>query len=750
MDLRLNHLHRFVYSHFFFSGVRQAVGMLIPILVLGGLFNMYVVGLAATFGALCVAIIDQPGPHWHRSNEMLGGCLLGTATVTITGLASSEPVLIWLAVIAQCFAYSMFSVFGRKGGQIGFACLLLMTLTMHAPLALDEVLVHAAATLFGGLFYLCFSTVVSRLANLREEQQALSVALFATAEYVSARSAFYDVDNDLEDCYRTMIQRQAVMTEKHQSARDMVLRALPRGGAASGDRRRIMLWNLFIDMIAMLDTLIATHTDYTALRRALGQADVLLFARDALRKISLDLEHIAMAVSRNRNAVHRTSVKAELRAIEFELEQLRKQGWPEREPEIYALLVQVQRRLRNAARVVDRLYEHTRGSADAQPLGSLKLDKSLSQFLSRQEFRLGMITSNLRLDSPHCRFALRVALAAAAAMTLTAFVPTLQPHGYWIVLTILIIMKPGFALTRQRNGWRLLGTLLGCGMALAAFHTTSQPGALFALMLIACILGNSLLLVNYMLSSTFNTLFVLLAFHFISPGTLMVVGERAVDTVVGCAIALACSYVLPWWEYRYMGPLARAAQSANRTYLRNGLRYVAAMQARQAGTQASVSAAPAESGPAGKNGGAIDLQEADFAFQLARKNVHVAFGNMAEAFYRMMNEPQSRQRHVPEVNNLLIQSHILASQIAATVPLLADLPSTPPGIAYALAQVQSLLDGSATPDTLEPVSIETDGDLAALAYPVKQMLKAAQLISNELGALEVADGPVRPRVARAA
>ena len=747
MDLRLTHLHRFIYSHFFFGGVRQAVGMLLPVMVLGGLFDLYTVGLGATFGALCVAIIDQPGPHWHRANEMLGGCVLGTATVTITGLASSHPTFIWLAVIVQCFAFSMFSVFGRKGGQIGFACLLLMTLTMHSPLALEEVALHAAATLGGGLFYLMFSVIVSRLLNLREEQQALSGALFSTAEYVAARAAFYDVDNDLEDCYRALIQRQAVMTEKHQSARDMVLRALPRG-AGSGDRRRIMLWNIFLDMIAMLDTLIATHTDYTALRRALGDADVLLFARDALRKMSLDLDHIAMAVSRNRRAVHRTSVKAELRAIEYELEQLRQQGMSQRDPEIYALLVQVLRRLRNAARVVDRLYEHTRGSRDAQPQGNLRLDKSLSQFLSRQEFRLGMLTSNLRLDSPHCRFALRVTLAAAIAMTLTAFVPTLQPHGYWILLTILIIMKPGFALTRQRNGWRLLGTLLGCAFAVGVFQLTDDPGARFAIMVAACIMGNSLLLVNYMLSSLFNTLFVMLAFYFISPSTLSVVGERAIDTIVGCGIALACSYVLPWWEYRYMAPLARAARNANRNYLLTGLRWAAAMQARQSATQASVSAAPAQSGsPAAAP---TDLEQAEFAFRLARKNVHVAFGNMAEAFYRMMNEPRSRQRNVPEVNNLLIQNHILASQIAASIPLLADLPATPPGIGQALEQVQALLEETVAPGQLPAVTIETEGDLAALAYPVKQMVKAAQLISNELGALEVSDGPVQPRVPRPA
>jgi len=38
------------------------------------------------------------------------------------------------------------------------------------------------------------------------------VALFATADYMSGRTSFYDVDLDLEDSYRRLIQTQALMT----------------------------------------------------------------------------------------------------------------------------------------------------------------------------------------------------------------------------------------------------------------------------------------------------------------------------------------------------------------------------------------------------------------------------------------------------------------------------------------------------------------------------------------------------------
>ena len=51
MDLRIASIRRFLYSHYFFGGVRQGVGMLLPVLVLGGLFGHYTTCLLYTSDA---------------------------------------------------------------------------------------------------------------------------------------------------------------------------------------------------------------------------------------------------------------------------------------------------------------------------------------------------------------------------------------------------------------------------------------------------------------------------------------------------------------------------------------------------------------------------------------------------------------------------------------------------------------------------------------------------------------------------
>ena len=752
MVLPIPQLQRFIYSHYLLGGLRQSIGVLLPVTLLGGVFKLYDIGVVASMGAMCVAIVDQPGgPRRYRSNEMLGGAALGTFTAFITGLSSSSPILIWLLVPILSFLYSMLNVFGKRGGLIGFACLLLMALTLRFPMSPNEVLIHTLYSGGGAFFYFIFSTLFRKILLYREERRTLSVALFSTAEYMVRRSRFYDAETDLDDNYRDLIRVQADMTEAHQAARDMVLRELPKGGDSHAEAHRLALLSIFVNMVSLLDSLVATHTDYANLRRRMADSDFMIFARDALFKMAIDVGHIALNVSRHRKTKQRQSVKAELRALEFELERYKRSGLNTTEPEIYALLVQILRRLRNAQKTVDHMAAQTRSPSNDLPLDQY-LDKSLSRFLSREEIRLGMFTSNLRWNSSHFRYAVRVSCATFLGLAVPTVVAYFSPdieilsaltsYSHWIILTSLVIMKPGFALTKQRNSWRLMGTVLGCALTFILFKLTTQLEVYFFVMLIAYVLGNSLVQMNFMLSAVFNTIFVLLSFQFLHTGDSFVIGERLVDTIIGSIIALICSYILPWWESNSMSDFAQEAIKANKNYLRTGLYYAELNRQHNAATLRPDATTHALAlSPEYLAQLEMDLNEADTQWQLARRNVHVSFSNFASGFYRMMNEPVSRQHNVALLNNLMIQSHVLASQISAAIPLLASLPEIPDGVATALTAIELEINNLDAP----PIgSLETEGELAMLAYPLRQMIKAAQLIRQDMRGLVLSSGPPAP------
>jgi uncharacterized membrane protein YccC len=622
-------------------------------------------------------------------------------------------------VVGQAFFFSMFAVYGKRGSIIGLACLILTVVTMHSSLTPDQVIEHAMVTLGGAAIYIAFSSLTSRPLQVREEEQSLAVALLSTADYVAARAEMYDGDADIDERYRELIARQSAMSDQHQAARDMILRRMNRHSVQHSPRRR-MVWNVFIDMVNMLDMLVGTHTDYTLLQRTLGQSDTLIFMRDALLKMSIELERIALAVTREKHLMRRNSVKAELRALEYDIEVMKRQGFAEQNPEVYALCVQILRRLRHVNRCIERMLAQTELPADATALYPAQLDTSLTDFLSRQSFSPKLMTSNLRLDSPPFRFSLRVCMAVAVGLAIGLAIPQIGPHAYWIVLTIVIIMKPGFALTRQRNTARLVGTLVGCGLAFLLFYVTVNSHLLLATLVVSLIAGFSFMLVNYLVSSIFNTITVLILLHFLLPDTFGLVGERALDTTIGSLVALGFSYVLPWWEARSLPSMADAATRANERYLKAGIEHLTPVDT-----------------PTGKASAT--------AWPLARRNTQVAFSNFAQAFYRMMGEPPSRQAHVAEYNNLLIQNHVLATEIATTIQQLQALPEPPaPAIAFLKEMDQALANADldrANQDFSIDVSVYPGADWI---YPIKQLQRAVQSIVREsrlLRELPVADAP---------
>ncbi|AWB34126.1 FUSC family protein [Orrella marina] len=707
-ESRLSRLQRFIYSHHFVSGARRGSGVILAFVVASALLGNPNAGMIAALGALCVGIIDQPGPLSQRIREMTGGLFLGVLAVSLTGFASSHPFLLLISVVGQTFAFSMFAVFGKRGAIIGLGCLIVTVTTMHTPLTPDEVLEHTLITLGGGLFYLLFSSLASLPLSVREEEQALSVALFATANYVYARGEMYDPGTDIDEAYRKLLASQAVMSDQHQSARDMIMRRLSKEALVESPRK-IMIWNIYIDMVNMLEMLVATHTDYTLLHRKLGESDTIIFMRDALLKMSSELERIAQAVTREKRVHRRNSVKAELRALEYELEQMKRSGFQKEEAQTYAICVQVLRRLRNSNRLIEHMLAQTSMPRDEKPLNIDQLETSLVEFLSRQSFRPGLLTSNLRKDSPTFRFSLRVSLGVAIALMLGIVFPQLGPHGYWIVLTVIIIMKPAFALTKQRNTARLTGTLLGCVIAFVVFFLTDDTRTLILIMVASIIIGFSFTIINYLVASVFMTVTLLIALHFLLPSSYDLVAERALDTVLGSIIAFACSYFLPWWEANSLPSLARAAIRANQEYLRSAIRLLELP---------------------GDDPGRDRYQQ--YGLPLARKNALVAFSNFAQAFYRMMGEPASQQRCVSEFNNLLIQSHIMAAQISTLITA-SSLPGTEVApLVDSLKQIDAALENRALEQISQSLlnrSAETEP--ADWYFPLGQLQRAVQNIIRE-------------------
>jgi len=824
-------IKKFLYSQYFYGGLRIAVGVSLPAMLCLIVFHNRELGFTIATGALGACVVDMPGPLKYKHNEMLACSVIGFLSALATGLATVNPVALWCTVVPLTFVLSLIVVYGNRWPQISFATLFMMIMTLEEHFTPMQALVNASWILLGGLWYTYWSTAVSRWMMHRIEQQALAESVFACADYLLARAAFYDLDNDLDECYRNLIDKQIAAVERQDAARDIVLRNLPKLKSGKLEPRRAMLFNLFINTVDLHELFVGAHTDYPLVRNTFGGTDLLVFYRDLIRKAASDLEEIGLAVLQNHAPRARVNVKAELRAIEFEIELMRKQELPAKNPEAYSAVSSTFRRVWSATRLIDKM----RRSLSSDPSTTeteLRLDQALNRFVSSRRVPFGQIFSNLTMASPSFRHALRVTIAVAVGFWLGRLLPL--TNAYWIVMTTVIILKPGYSLTKQRNGQRIVGTLIGCTASIALMIFVKEPHILLVVMFASMVMSYSLLLFNYTASVVFTSSYVLLMFHLLAPGSMRIIGERAIDTVVGCAIAIAASHLFPYWEYRLMGKLVNNMIGATRQFLEAswwwsgkpaaasvatvteaGARAPAAAMAdpaiefgkpmlavagqvldgagqaslqtgQPAGTPANTgkesnglagsgvstlgnTSAKPVAGASPAAAAAATALDRDYRYRLARKNVHVAFANLGQAFQRMMLEPKSAQKFVPELNDLLVRSHVLASQITAAAPLLRTSAQQADGVSLqplqrALSLVRDNLTeaeaGTAPPqdqgeqirqltrelDTMvveaeksKEYSAEAVHDMKLLVHQCKQMLAAAALIRKDASVIRLPD-----------
>jgi uncharacterized membrane protein YccC len=729
-------IKKFLYSQYFYGGLRIAVGVSLPAVLCLIVFHNRDLGFTIATGALGACVVDMPGPLKYKHNEMLACSVIGFLAALATGLASVNPVALWCTVVPLTFVLSLIVVYGNRWPQISFATLFMMVVTLEEHFTPMQALINASWILLGGLWFTYWSTFVSHWMMYRIEQQALAESVFALADYLLARADFYDLDNDLDECYRNLVTRQIAAVAMQDAARDIVLRNLPKLKSGRLQPRRATLFNLFIHTVDLHEQFVGAHTDYPLVRNTFGASDMLIFYRDLIRKAAADLEDIGLAVLQNEAPRARINVKAELRAIEFEIELMRKQDLPKKNPEAYSAISASFRRIWSATRLIDKMRKNLANEENTKET-ELRIDQALTRFVSSRRVPFGSIFSNLTMASPSFRHALRVTIAVAIGFWLGRLLPL--TNAYWIVMTTVIILKPGYSLTKQRNGQRIVGTLIGCAASVALIMSVKEAPVLIIVMFACMVMSYSLLLFNYTASVVFTSAYVLLLFHLLAPGSLHIIGERAIDTVVGCAIAIAASHLFPYWEYRLMGKLVNDMIAATRSYLEaswwwggkpaaavvatpgalteaaalapaiavaeiaasgadtmaastadavavagasssgsaaaEALSAVAKAQAGASGASVpvsggapSVSAKPSAPTPAAA--AAASALDRDYRYRLARKNVHVAFANLGQAFQRMMLEPKSAQKFVPELNDLLVRSHVLASQITAAAPLL--------------------------------------------------------------------------------
>jgi uncharacterized membrane protein YccC len=185
---------------------------------------------------------------------------------------------------------------------------------------------------------------------------------------------------------------------------------------------------------------------------------------------------------------------------------------------------------------------------------------------------IGEIRNNLSLRSSSFRHALRLGVATAIAAFAASAIHLVR--GYWIPMTVVIVLKPNFGGTLQRAVQRITGTVLGALLASVLLLVLKNPWALLPTLAFLTFATFALRNCNYTLFSFALTPMIMLMLDIAHPITVADSFLRIVNTAIGSVLALLSGYLLfPMWESRRLPFYIAEALRAEATFAR-GLRDV--------------------------------------------------------------------------------------------------------------------------------------------------------------------------------
>jgi uncharacterized membrane protein YccC len=177
------------------------------------------------------------------------------------------------------------------------------------------------------------------------------------------------------------------------------------------------------------------------------------------------------------------------------------------------------------------------------------------------------IRNNLSFRSSSFRHALRLGVASAIGGLLAASEHLVR--GYWIPMTVVIVLKPNFGGTLQRSVQRITGTILGALVGALLVLASPEPWVLWAVLPALVFATFALRNFNYTLFALSLTPTVLLMLDIAHPITVTDSFLRVLHTIIGSVLALLSGYLLfPLWESRRLPLQIAETLRAEATFLR--------------------------------------------------------------------------------------------------------------------------------------------------------------------------------------
>ncbi|MGJ5642278.1 FUSC family membrane protein [Formosa sp. S-31] len=626
----LQSIEIFLKGSSFNRGLILTLAAIVPLITFHYL-NLFAFAPSIAVGVFLNAPSDIPGSFKRKILGILYSILITMLTTALIFLSKPYLVLLIIVIAILSFCISIISAYGFRASLISFSGLLAIVLALAIQKeTLSEILIHVGLIGVGGLWYLGLSLLFYWIFPKKDDDQLLSDVLHLTGEYLSTRALLLTQNKNRSKLQKELFKLQTQISDKHETLREILLAERKRSGRSHFDEKRVLIFTSIIDIFELA---LANTLDYNKIDSVFdSKSDFLKPFREFNLILGNHLKKLSRAViTRDPIPDKNELLKAYSNLEKGITDYVEHIGLPKaREGAMM---------LHNLADYQEQLLEETRSIRRA--LANVKIDSKLSlkskeaaQFITQEEYSPSIIIQNLSFNSPIFRHSLRLTVAIILAFALGKLFDI--KNAYWIILTLIVIMRPNYGLTKERTINRIIGTIIGAVIAIAIIMITKNVVVYSVLAALSLLFAFALIQENYRIGALFITLHIIFLYALLYPDSLSVVKFRVIDTFIGAALALLTTYFLwPNWELNNLSQSLKSVIDHNKSYL--------------LATQALYHK---------KSATALEYKK-------PRKDAFLAISNLNAAFQRITQDPKSKQKELALIYKIVTLNNTLLAAIAS-------------------------------------------------------------------------------------
>lgn len=621
----IKELQRFIKSLDFLKGTVLAIAMIIPVLISLFYFNDLNIGFSIALGVLFCSPADVAGSKKHVFLGIFIAVLLSFNLTLLFSFINNIWWLLFPLLTLVVFLISYISVFGFRASLVSFSGLLAIVLSFVHDYSEVNLLTHSLLVLLGGFWYFSLSFLTTILFPKAETDKLFVTTLEKTANLLRVRGKLLVCTIKRDDLFKQLFELQTTINDHHETIREIILNSRNKSGLSNRIRRQQLFFSELIDIFELA---VANPLDYYKYDTVFKPHKIIL---EDFKKLTFEvadhLEHISKVIRKEESLMINNNLRLLISKIDKSIFNYRDDvGLPKsREGTIMLLnLKNYQDQQVQKIMGLERVFNNYSKNDSILPI------KDARKFITPQDYDLKKLRENLSFSSPIFKHSLRLAIIVLIGFIIGDLLAI--QNSYWILITIVVIMRPSYGLTKSRTIHRIIGTLVGGALATIVILITPNTLVYGIIAIVSLPFAMSLLQLNFRNSAVFITLNVVFVYAILEPNILSLIQYRIMDTLIGASLAIASNYLLwPSWEVKNIPQHFINSIKANRRYLNQ-----------------------------------IELfyhkkGEASTKYKLSRKDAFLAVGNLNAAFQRLSQDPKSKQKEVSVIYDLIVISNTFLS-----------------------------------------------------------------------------------------